>query len=82
MTESLIGVHDSIEPESMRDELLGVKLASLHGLQQHRRGRGGFRGTFLNETTYTLVDQLENIARAYDSTVARVALAWVRTRPA
>jgi hypothetical protein len=38
-------------------------------------------GTFLNETTYMLVDELEIIAKAHDSTVARVARAWVRTRP-
>lgn len=36
---------------------------------------------FLNETTYKLVDELEIIAKAHDSTVARVARAWVRTRP-
>jgi aryl-alcohol dehydrogenase-like predicted oxidoreductase len=35
----------------------------------------------LNETTYRLVDELEVLARAHDSTVARVALAWVRMRP-
>ena len=35
----------------------------------------------LNETTYKLVDEMEQIARAHDTTVARVALAWVRLRP-
>lgn len=40
-----------------------------------------FASTFLDETTYKLVDELEIIAKAHDSTVARVALAWVRTRP-
>ena len=43
--------------------------------------RSAFIGAFLNETTYTLVDELETIAKAHDTTVARVALAWVRTRP-
>jgi aryl-alcohol dehydrogenase-like predicted oxidoreductase len=43
--------------------------------------RGAFVATFLNETAYTLVDELEIIAKAHDSTVARVALAWLRTRP-
>jgi aryl-alcohol dehydrogenase-like predicted oxidoreductase len=43
--------------------------------------RVAFIGTLLNETTYTLVDELETIAKAHDTTVARVALAWVRTRP-
>ena len=40
-----------------------------------------FAKTFLNEKTYALVDELEIIAKAHDSTVARVALAWVRTQP-
>src|SRR5258708_33302013 len=43
--------------------------------------RSAFMKTFLSETTYTLVDGLEIIAKAHDSTVARVALAWVQTRP-
>jgi aryl-alcohol dehydrogenase-like predicted oxidoreductase len=43
--------------------------------------RSAFTERFLNETTYTLVDALEIIAKSHDSTVARVALAWVRTRP-
>jgi len=43
--------------------------------------RAAFMGAFLNETTYKLVDELEAIAKAHDSTVARVALAWVRMRP-
>jgi aryl-alcohol dehydrogenase-like predicted oxidoreductase len=43
--------------------------------------RSAFRGAFLNERTYTLVDELEIIAKAHDSTVARVALAWLRSRP-
>ena len=29
---------------------------------------------FLNETTYTLVDELKSIAKAHESTVAPVAL--------
>lgn len=40
--------------------------------------RGAFFGSHLNETTWTLVDTLERIAKAHDSSVARVALAWVR----
>jgi diketogulonate reductase-like aldo/keto reductase len=35
----------------------------------------------LTEPTYTLIDELTAIAKAHDSTVARVALAWVRSRP-
>ena len=36
---------------------------------------------FLNEKTYALIDELERIAKAQDTTVARVALAWVQARP-
>jgi aryl-alcohol dehydrogenase-like predicted oxidoreductase len=43
--------------------------------------RSQFMQSFLTETTYTLVDELERIAKAHDSTVARVALAWVRMQP-
>lgn len=32
----------------------------------------------LNEQTYALIDELEKIAEAHGSTVARIALAWVR----
>ncbi len=35
----------------------------------------------LGEPTYALVDELEVIARAHDSTVAGVALAWVQAQP-
>jgi len=46
----------------------------------------GDRAMFLasvleNEKTYAIVDELEVIAKAHDSTVARVALAWVRAQP-
>ena len=34
--------------------------------------RGIFLDGFLNEKTYALVDELEVIAKAHDSTVARV----------
>jgi aryl-alcohol dehydrogenase-like predicted oxidoreductase len=44
-------------------------------------GRSAFlEGTF-NEKTYTLIDQLEVIARAHDTSVAAVSLAWVVARP-
>jgi aryl-alcohol dehydrogenase-like predicted oxidoreductase len=44
-------------------------------------GRGQFLTPFLNETTFALVDAMEAVAQANDSTVARVALAWVGQRP-
>ena len=45
------------------------------------KGERQFMDTFLNERTYAVVDELEAIARAHESTPARVALAWVRERP-
>ena len=35
----------------------------------------------LDEKTYAVIDELENIAKAHESSVARVALAWVRQQP-
>jgi aryl-alcohol dehydrogenase-like predicted oxidoreductase len=43
--------------------------------------RGFFLTPFLNEKTYGVVEELEGIAKAHDSTVARVALAWVQAQP-
>lgn len=43
--------------------------------------RAAFLPGVFNETTYTLIDELEAIAKAHDTTVARVALAWVQGRP-
>ena len=35
----------------------------------------------LNEKTYAIIDELEVIAKAHETTVARVALAWVQAQP-
>jgi aryl-alcohol dehydrogenase-like predicted oxidoreductase len=43
--------------------------------------RSAIMGTHLNERTFALVDELEIIAKSHDSTVARVALAWLQKRP-
>jgi aryl-alcohol dehydrogenase-like predicted oxidoreductase len=43
--------------------------------------RGAFLEPYLNEKTFALVDELEAIARRHESTVARVALAWVQSQP-
>jgi aryl-alcohol dehydrogenase-like predicted oxidoreductase len=48
---------------------------------QLKADRGGFVDPHLNEATYAVVDELQAIAKAHDSTVARVALAWVQARP-
>jgi diketogulonate reductase-like aldo/keto reductase len=37
---------------------------------------------FLNEKTYEVVDELEIIAKAHDTNVASVALAWLHAQPA
>jgi aryl-alcohol dehydrogenase-like predicted oxidoreductase len=46
-----------------------------------KRDRAAFLEPYLNEETYALVDELGVIAKAHDSTVARVALAWLRMQP-
>jgi aryl-alcohol dehydrogenase-like predicted oxidoreductase len=43
--------------------------------------RGAFLHSYLNEKTYAVVDALAAIARDHDSTIARVALAWVQAQP-
>jgi aryl-alcohol dehydrogenase-like predicted oxidoreductase len=44
-------------------------------------GRGAFIGHLINERTFALVDELDTIAKAHDSTIARIALAWLYLRP-
>ena len=46
-----------------------------------QQGRAAFMGHLLNEQTFALVDELEKIAKAHDTTVARVALAWLVAQP-
>jgi len=48
---------------------------------QVKADRGFFLDPFLTEKTYAVVDELEVIAKAHDSTVARVALSWVQSQP-
>lgn len=43
--------------------------------------RGALMTGFLNDKTYALVDELSAIASAEDTTIARVALAWVQSQP-
>jgi aryl-alcohol dehydrogenase-like predicted oxidoreductase len=42
--------------------------------------RGLIVESLLNETTFTLVDELQKIAATHESTPARVALSWLRSR--
>jgi aryl-alcohol dehydrogenase-like predicted oxidoreductase len=48
---------------------------------QNQGDRGYLIESSLNEKTYTLVDELAAIAQRHDSSVARVALSWVQSRP-
>jgi aryl-alcohol dehydrogenase-like predicted oxidoreductase len=52
-----------------------------HNAGQIKPSRGFIADTFLSESTYTIVDELDIIAKAHESTVARVALAWVQAQP-
>jgi aryl-alcohol dehydrogenase-like predicted oxidoreductase len=49
---------------------------------QHDSDRGALVDSFLNEQTYAVIDELEINAKAHETTVASVALAWVRAQPA
>jgi aryl-alcohol dehydrogenase-like predicted oxidoreductase len=49
-----------------------------HG--QHRAGRGAWALSALNDATYDLLDQMGRIAAELDTTVARVAIAWLQGR--
>jgi aryl-alcohol dehydrogenase-like predicted oxidoreductase len=48
---------------------------------QVKGDRSAFLDQALNERLYRVVDELTAIAKARDTTVARVALAWVRSQP-
>jgi aryl-alcohol dehydrogenase-like predicted oxidoreductase len=52
-----------------------------HNTGRIKADRGFIADTFLNEKTYAIVDELDTIAKAHDSTVARIALAWVQAQP-
>lgn len=48
---------------------------------QQQADRGAIIDFFLDEQTYTLIDELGIIANAHETTVASVALAWVQAQP-
>ena len=52
-----------------------------HNAGQIKADRGVIADTFLTARTYAIVDELDSIAKAHQSTVARVALAWVQAQP-
>jgi aryl-alcohol dehydrogenase-like predicted oxidoreductase len=49
---------------------------------RHKSDRAALVDEFLNEKTYEVVDELEIIAKAHETTVASVALAWLHVQPA
>ena len=49
---------------------------------QHNADRGAMVDSFLNDKTYALIDELEAIAKAHETNVASVALAWVHAQRA
>jgi aryl-alcohol dehydrogenase-like predicted oxidoreductase len=53
------------------------KIIGDHNAGRIKADRGFITDTFLTGKTYAIVDELEIIAKAHESTVARVALAWV-----
>ena len=59
--------------------LSGKYAREKHGA--HEAGRGARTLGALNDKTYDLLDELAKIAREVDSTVPRVAIAWVQGRP-
>jgi len=50
-----------------------------HG--KHEAGRGAWATSALNDQVYDLIDTMERIAKELDTTVARVAIAWVQAQP-
>lgn len=48
---------------------------------QVKPDRGFIVDAALNEKTYAIVDELDAIAKTHESTIARVALAWVQAQP-
>jgi aryl-alcohol dehydrogenase-like predicted oxidoreductase len=60
--------------------LSGKYTRANHG--QHNADRGALVESFLNEQTYALIDELEIVAKAHETNVATIALAWVHAQPA
>jgi aryl-alcohol dehydrogenase-like predicted oxidoreductase len=62
--------------------LRGGLLSGKYTRDNHSHGdRSAFNDSHKNETTWKIVDLLQVIAKAHDTTVARAALAWVRQQP-
>ena len=50
-------------------------------LAEEKPGRGELMKSRISERAFTVLDLLQEIAASNDTTVARVALAWLRSRP-
>ena len=48
---------------------------------KHEAGRGARVTNYLDDKTFDLLDAMEKIAKTHETTVARVALAWVQNKP-
>jgi aryl-alcohol dehydrogenase-like predicted oxidoreductase len=59
--------------------LTGKYTRDKHG--QHDAGRGAWALAALNDRTYDLLEEMGRMAKVLGTTVARVALAWVHSRP-
>jgi aryl-alcohol dehydrogenase-like predicted oxidoreductase len=59
--------------------LSGKYKRDAHG--SHTPGRGARVLARLDDKTYDLLDELERIAKEHDTTMSRVALSWVTSRP-
>ncbi|WP_437484510.1 aldo/keto reductase [Sorangium sp. So ce1014] len=65
----------------LKSGILSGKYTRKNGATVKPEGRQWAAG-FLDEKSYVVIDELERIAKELDTTVARVALAWVQARPA
>ena len=59
--------------------LSGKYTRANHGVE--KPARGAWAANALDDRTYDLIDAMATVAKELDTTVARVALAWVQGRP-
>jgi aryl-alcohol dehydrogenase-like predicted oxidoreductase len=64
----------------LRSGILSGKYTRKNAVTPKADGRA-WATNYLDETSYAVIDELGRIAMELDTTVARVALAWVRARP-
>ncbi|MBL9100453.1 MAG: aldo/keto reductase [Myxococcales bacterium] len=62
----------------LRSGLLSGKYTRTNGVKPDNRA---WAAGYLNDKVYDVVEELQQVARELDSTVPRVALAWVQGRP-